>query len=512
MDTPSEPSPLIALQRRHRTPFDCIAMLAYLLAVHVWGLGIWPLGRDYSVLAEPAAWLTTPEQVFLALQMQVFGGNPLGYQVVNLALLYAAMVCVYFLVNTMLKAPRWFGTLAATLFMANPVHLEAVLNVTGGAMDLLGPLLGLLALALFVHGTDRPRTPWLEAAAATGLVAIWTNPVNIAVAMVAGLHAAVNSTPSARRSPAVWASAGALVVWSLWRLPAALERTEPLPDTLLASFTVLYPLGLLPETTRRLLDHPALFALSGIVIAALVVLVYRKVRHPAMLIGIAGMLIASVIAFRRPVDPYHLVGGGQMVLAAAFAALGLCAVFARMNAHPKWHRPTVYLTTVVCIVLFGMTISGTVAWRDAGREVRAFQADAALTPPEETLCVAPDWQYWNGAPLKLSHSILFDTPFSRRVPHEAVLPLNRPARAAMHAEVRAWSMSEGIIAIPSGDVLNQAVYPYHLTAPGSAIHDAGTTVTVVEISSEETVYRVEREGLPRRTLPATNDPERSGTR
>jgi hypothetical protein len=480
-----------------------MAMLVYLLVVNVWGLGVWPMGRDYPVLAEPEQWLTPFERMFLGAETRFFADNPLLYQITNLVLLYAAMICIYVSVNRMLKAPRWLGTLAATLFMANPVHLEAVLNVTGGAMDLLGSLMGLLTLVLFLRGSDSKSAVWLVLATAVGLLGIWVNPVNIAVVTVVTLHVGLTGPAPSRRAAGVWASVFVLVAWSAFSLPEALARTAPAFIALLASFTVVYPLGLLPETTHRLLQYPALFVFAVAVVATLLALVYRKVRQPAMIVGLAGMLLASFIVYRRPFDPYHLIGGGQLVLATAFAALAACAVFARMNAQPKWHRPTVYVTTVLCFVLFGMKISGILAWREAGREVRAFQEQAAQAYTGQPLGIVPDWHHWNGAPLQLSTSISYNTLFSGRVPHEGLLRLNRPEGTDVRAEIRSWSESEGIVSIGTGDVLELALFPYSLTEPGDNVYPSGI-LTLLEVTPQETVYRIRRDGLPQQTLPAEN--------
>ena len=508
MQTTPQRFRLSDVQRRHRTPFDCIAMLVYLLAVHVWGLGTWPLGRDYEVLGSHRDWLAPLTSGMIEGQVRLFGGNPLPYQAVNLALLYGAMLCVYFATNRMLAAPRWFGTLAATLFMAHPVHLEAALSVTGGATDLLPAFLGVLMLALLLRGVCAPSFAALAGGMAAGVAALWADPANLAALAALGLHLWL--TPTRRDRPheaAAWGAVGMLALWGAVLLPRAWEAPTPL--TLWAAYTLIYPLGLLPETTHRLAAHPWLFVTATAIAGALIVQVYRKVRKPAMVVGVAAALLGALAIHERPFDPYHLIGGGQLTLASFFAVLAVCAVFARMFEHPKWRRPTIYLTTVLCIVLFGMKISGIAAWRQAAREARAFQQTAAALNADEGLAVIPDWQNWNGAPLHLSKSISYDTPFSQARPHMRALPLNRPGGRFVEAEIRAWGTDEAVVAIMSGEALKLAPFPYALEAPGAEQDDALAHIMLLTKTPEETVYRIDMQGapLPPHVLPARMTPE-----
>src|SRR5689334_5940682 len=125
-DEPKKPHPFIALRLNYKDAYDAIAMLIYLILVYGWGLWIYPLGRDFGHLANAGADLPIVARHLFAGEMRLFGANPAGYHLVNMALMYACMLLVYHFVNLSVRGLWWFGSLAACLFMANPVHSEAM--------------------------------------------------------------------------------------------------------------------------------------------------------------------------------------------------------------------------------------------------------------------------------------------------------------------------------------------------------------------------------------------------
>ncbi|MCX5771469.1 MAG: hypothetical protein NTZ09_14540, partial [Candidatus Hydrogenedentes bacterium] len=130
-------------------------MLIYLLIVYAWSLSLYPLGRDYAALADPTSLPPIAGKLF-AWEIRAFGGSPYGYHAVNLVLLYGCMMALYRFVRLAIPGPFWLGTLAAALFMANPVHSEAVLNLSGVG-DLVPAFLALLALVAYAQHRAGPR-------------------------------------------------------------------------------------------------------------------------------------------------------------------------------------------------------------------------------------------------------------------------------------------------------------------------------------------------------------------
>ncbi|HIJ64421.1 MAG TPA: hypothetical protein HPP77_00615 [Candidatus Hydrogenedentes bacterium] len=503
------------LRRRYPMRYDTVAMLFYLLVVYVWGLRIHPLGRDYAVLAERGSGLPFPARVLFSAEMRFFEANPLGYHLVNLALLYGCMLLLYHIVCRVVAGPKWLGLLAAVLFMANPVHSESMLNL-GGIVDLVPCILALAAfLGYVVYAADPSLLKAIAALALFALAAL-PHPDNLALVAALALYEAVAVKRENRRFVRLAPFLALGVVGSAihWQTLATqglspARKFAPL-------YFIFYPVGFLPETARRFVEHPSLGWVSAGVIAVLLALVFRKARHPAVPFGFLAMAAVRLSQGTRAVDPVHLVGGGQLLLANAFFCLALCAVFFRMMAHPKWPRIVIGGTTLLGAVLLDLQIRSVCAWRHAGSQVRTFQAEAALAAatesPGETLGLIPNYQYYVGAPMCLSESIAYDTPFGKALPATSLLPLHYDKPGRVEVAIEAWGPRTGRVVVKGKTPLELAPWPYRLSRPHNVHEAAHVRLKVVKADADSYVIEVtaKRDVLPRKLVSAPTPSFASG--
>lgn len=443
---------------------DSGCMAAYLLLVYVWGLTVHPLGRDYAHMAAQGAKLPLLAKSIFAWELQTFGVSPVGYHVVNLILLYACMQCVYHLTQSVVRGPVWLGTLAATLFMANPVHTESVLNLSGVG-DLVPCLAALLALALFAAGRRAEPALITELWPAAFLLAV-LYPQN--AFLIVALVCVVTFTDEPERPQ----SLGFLLPGLMMTILAAFLHRSWLhweawrPDRMFAPlYFIFYPIGFLPENAVRFAASPWLGWLAAAVVLALVVLLQRKVRRGAVWFGVISMLGVRLAQGKAGIDPVHLIGGGRLLLANAFFVIAAVAVFHRMMDHPKWRRPVVMLTTWLCVAFFVLQIRAEFAWRDAGARVRAFQQQAAAAQAE--FGILPDIRYYRGAPMCLSESVAYDTPFSRKCSGIPLLTLDAFESLAKPAwQVEEWTPDGGLVLLDGAKPEYLLAAPYELARIG----------------------------------------------
>lgn len=90
-----------------------------------------------------------------AMDYSLWGFNPVGYHLTNLMLHILAALSVYFLANSLFADPLLSLT-ASLLFLAHPVHTEAVAFISGRA-DSLAAIFTLLAFVLYVKNAQSPE-------------------------------------------------------------------------------------------------------------------------------------------------------------------------------------------------------------------------------------------------------------------------------------------------------------------------------------------------------------------
>jgi tetratricopeptide (TPR) repeat protein len=97
-----------------------------------------------------------PMQIFTyAIDYSIWGGDVFGHHLMNVILHILAAICVYWLILTLFKEKIMAG-IAALLFVAHPLHTEAISYISGRP-DPLATLFLLIAFILYVKDTAAPK-------------------------------------------------------------------------------------------------------------------------------------------------------------------------------------------------------------------------------------------------------------------------------------------------------------------------------------------------------------------
>ncbi len=482
----SAPRSFVRLKGWRRFAMDGFAMLVYLAICYCVSLAIGPLGRDYAGLADPASLPWGIAQV-VSWEAHAFARVVAGYHLINIVLLYACMLVVYRMTQLAIRGPAWLGTLAATLFMANPVHSEAVLNLTG-VSDLLPCLAALLAVTVYMEHAARPRLwsrlLWLPVMVA----AVVSFRENVWLILFAPLYEACLPEKEARHWRRAAVATACTFAVSLAHASEWMPQDLSLSGMFAPLYFVFYPIGFLPENAFLFHQQPYLGWLAAVAALGVTGLLVRKTRHPALTFGLLAMAATQLGQGARLVDPVHLVGGGRLLLACAFYHLALSGLCHRMLKHPKWPRTVVLATTILCVVFFILQVQSVLKWQEASRIAREFRDQAQAWKGPRT--VLPDFRYYDGAPLCLSESIAYDTPFGRAVPHVAPLQLDVPDEYPPSFSVKAVDESTYEVAIHAKHALNAIPWPYTLAGTGSVIDKDETRIETITRAPESITFRV----------------------
>ncbi len=501
--------PILA-RTRMRWPYlyDIVALLVYTAMVHAWSVTLYPLGRDYAMLESRGAGLPMGAAQLVRWEIETFGASVAGYHVVNVALMYACMLCLYFLVIRMLKSPPWIGALAAVLFMANPVHTESTFSLCGAA-DLVPCLAALIALLAYATYADvRGALAWIVALTALTLagMAYRENAFLFAVPALMELFGERGRRLLYRMTP-ILLSGGAAV----WRHGGSYAMSlSEFQDAWLSLFLIVYPIGLLPETVQRYHEWPWLFAGVCALFLACLWLLCRALGHKAIVVGAAGMIAVFMGAGVGGIDLVQMGGAGKLLLATALCALAFAGVVSRlMQCNAKWRSTFVYLTTLLCVIFFIMKIAETPNWRAAGNLVQSVQraADIGSSSAGEAFAIIPDYQYYRGAPMRLSESIRHETPFSAARSVALAAPLQYEKPDMMRVALERVDARTCRLRVEGRTALYALPGPYSLVSYQEGVTFGNARVTLVENRPDGFSLIVEavRGEIPSRILPVLSE-------
>ena len=477
---------------------DLAAMAVYLVIVYSPALFVTPLGRDFEAFATGGAVMPTVSRYIFQLFTGLFGANAYLYILANVICLYGTMIALYFLTNKAVRGPGWLGILAGSLYMANPVHTEAVLNLSG-MQDLLPALIQLSALAIYVANLREPSL-W-KYITSIGLATLGTLGFDGAIAVPFAMVLAEICLPDPPRKNRLRLIPAALLLAvggaHVGRVILA-EGFDPIARLRVMAF-FLYPIGLLPKTVMDYRDSIFLqCSLGALLIATCAGLAYA-VRHRAFYFGLIASGVALVSTTGAIVDPYHMTGGGKVLVANALFMVGLQALFFRVMAHPKWKSQVVLGTSLLSVIFFVIQLRANLIWGQAGRYVQAFQQEIVIASEQvngDPIGLLPDFRHYSGAPVALREAVAFDTIFSKKVPVVSVLPLDCDQVADVRYRVTEWSDLGGVIEITGTSLDRLTVYPYPLTKVGDTVTEAGVTMTVESESPESVRIRISSNGAP----------------
>ncbi len=413
---------------KDRPSYFLSAMVLYLLIVYVYGFWLHPLGRDYILMSGDVAGLPVWSMLLIRIQTTIFGNLYPGYFLFNLVVLYGCMVCIFYLTRFVLGGPWWLGSLSAVLTMAHPLKSESVLQATG-ALDLIPAFFVLLTLTLFTAAKYHRTYRWIWGAVASFIITVFLTPVCLPLLGVLLLFWWLNYTE--RTVPVHrWLAVFLLLfLFSFaWWYESWLSWTVSPGQRFGSLILILYPIGLLPETAALFLENPIFGWLSALITIGFILAILLRTQCRELNLTLLAVLVFRLAPLDRSVDWVHMVGGGNLFLSIALAAVAFSALCYRIMQHHKWRRPVVFLTTLLCVVFFVLQIQTIHHWRVAGVWVRSLQHAISDRTKEEAISSSylmfPDLQYYRKAPYQPAKALQYDTPFSSASPITAILPLH----------------------------------------------------------------------------------------
>lgn len=467
-DPAKKPHPLVSLRMRYHDTYDAVSLFVYLVAIYIWSLKTYPMGRDFEALAGSGENLPAIAGHLFRAEIALFGTWLPGYHLVNLLLLYACTMCVYYLTNLTVRGPWWFGTLSACLFMANPVHSEAILNISG-VTDIIPCFFGLLVLTAYAWQVKSPA-PWkFVVALALLLLASITFPSNATLVLVIVLFELLAARTGERSVSRLGVFLLAGIVGMASHTGDLITSGLQLSQRFVPLYFLFYPLGFLPKTVVAFDTHPWLAWLAVAAVIGILILIYRKARRPVILFGLLSMAALRFVPLERSIDFATLIGGGQLLLANALFTIALVALFLRIMDHPKWRVSMIGITTTLVIILFAMQFISVRRWHEAGQRVASFQAQAREASIDGPIGVLPDYRDYYGAPMNLSDAIAHDSIFSTAIPAVSILPLRAERSRHRVDTLTEWGPAGGVLTI-SGELPKPVagIFPDPVTVSRSA--------------------------------------------
>jgi tetratricopeptide (TPR) repeat protein len=348
------------------------------------------LGQSYW----PAGGLHRPLTVFLlALQWHLGGGAPWVFHALSVIVNAIVTVLVYRLARCMLDLP--WAALAALLFAAHPVHVEAVANVVGQSELLCtGFVLGAVLLAL--KGVSAGFTPTLRLGVLLlGLLAALSKEQGFVtpalILLAAGLATDPPGAAPVRRSLPIVAMLGAVLLVLLLLRTVTLggmagdQPAAPLIGLDPAS-RVLVALGTVPAWTR-LLFWPARLSfdysppgyapsavpaaahlLAAVIVGLGVMLAWTcRTRARAVTLGMAWGAIALFPVSNLAVPTGVLLAERTLYLASVGAVMvvaGAGQLLAGRNASAVPERVTIAVVSALILVGAFRSAGRARVWRD----------------------------------------------------------------------------------------------------------------------------------------------------
>ncbi len=355
--------------------FFFVTMTFYLILVYGSSLIVLPNGgmttRDFDY---PAVW------PWLSMWFDGFARSPIvEVAVLALPILFGCMALVFLLTRRLVGGPAWLGSLAGTFLMAHPVKTEVLFSATGiyYGMAAFMALATLLAYTrLRQEGGVAPYAIALLCfAVANGIFA-----VNAALLGVLILMEFFVGDSEERNWLRLLPFLGVTMVANWFHLDILYAQMPTLDSIVGPLLLVFYPIGLLPETVAHAEAHAWQGWAWGIGVMLVLGWALFKVKSAPFRFAVLAVLFFRVYPGALPINYVTLENAGQLFFPLAMCGVALAALSAWLMRFEAWGRPTVAITTILCLILF----------------VLQFQANRAYSPvnalrdyyPAETAHVA----------------------------------------------------------------------------------------------------------------------------
>jgi hypothetical protein len=361
-----EHSPPNTTRKTPGPTFFLVALFVYLCVVQ--GGSLWSLGPDYAlpVVAENEL---LPRATMAVLQrcLDLVGPGSTGHYVTSLALLYACMVCLFHLTRRLAKGPVWLGSLAAAVFMAHPAKTEVLFSAVG-LYHLASALLALLALLTYLRLAETPGAMRYMIAWGCFAVASFPFPINATLFGVLVMFEFYPGMAETRRWVRLVPFLAVTIVANGLHLETLYAHMPDITENFVPLLLLLYPIGLLPETIAELQAAPILAWGWGIAAFVLLVISLVVVRSGAYRVCVLALLSFRFYPGTEPIDLVSLSGGGQLLVPIALGCIALAGFCRWLMKFEEWGRPTVALTTMLCLVLFVLQFKANRAWSNRAPE------------------------------------------------------------------------------------------------------------------------------------------------
>lgn len=326
------------------------AMAVYLLLVH--GLGLFSISRTGPV-APLGEHPEIPAYVRFCLTAfaEAIGHSPIILSGAGLLLLYACMVSLFQLTRRLVKGPVWLGSLAGTAFMAHPVKTEVLFDIVG-IYYLAATLLALLAFLSYIYLLEHPDTKRYLLALAIFTTATIPFCINGGLFVSIFLLEFYPATQESRRWERLFPFL-TVTMLANWFHKETLYANLPALDQMIAPVLLLiYPIGLLPETANYLHNTPLVAWGWGILAVACLALLFTLVKSGSFRVCLLALFVFRFFPGAESIDFTHLDGGAQLLFPLAMGCVALAGFSRWLMRFEAWRKPTVALTTMLCVVLF----------------------------------------------------------------------------------------------------------------------------------------------------------------
>ena len=339
---------------------------------------------------QPLSWLT------LALDHAVWGMNPMGYHLTNVALHAANAVLFYYLLRTLLRltttaaATSLAAAVGALAFAIHPLRVESVAWVSE-RRDVLSGFFWLLTVLAYLRARDGKKT-WLVASLGCFLCSLLSKAWGITLPAVLLLLDAwplrrfADRTPGSRarvvleKVPfALLALAGAAAAFAAQRqIPAmrTLAEQGPIARAAQAAWGLcfyvgktVFPVGLSPLYLLELKVDPFRpgYVAAMVVVASVTgaVLLARRRWPWACVAWLAYAVIASPVLGVAQTGPQSAADRYTYLACLPWAALLAAGLAHAFDASAAVRRVTLAGSVAVLVVLAGLSVRQEGVWRDS---------------------------------------------------------------------------------------------------------------------------------------------------